>query len=225
MDFFSTLPTGDDILSAGRAKITNALGNNGLLLRKGIGTAANIANQVQTILSFGPASQDANTGNPQREYLWVFVVPDMNSGLVNISGVDIAKYCLEVKFSPPEMKDVVNIKYGPFKRSYPGTITTGNVTATFICPIPDIVSQYFRIWQNLIIDSEGVYYPKINYAKTASVTLYSRTGLVNTQLNLRNVFPIKIGEYNLSYYNKQFVKYTVVMNCDGVEVVDTDMSP
>lgn len=213
MSYFGDLPNIDNVMAAGRGSVYDAIGNKGLVLRKQIGAIARIVNSLSPI---GSQPRTENDFRPQRDNLWDFVLPDIKSGVHTISGIDVMKYCQQVKFKPYKIKDKHVIKYGPFQRSYPGALSVDNISATFICSTPDIVGVYLRSWLNAVVDERGFYSPKINYVRKASVVLYNKSGQINTQFDLNGLFPLSVGNYDLAYSGTSYVKYEVEFSVDTV---------
>lgn len=216
MKFFSDVPSQQDILSTGRQQVVNLVGNKGLVLRKSLGTALRIYEQLSPI---GTKPKTELEFRPQRDYMWDFVPPLLSKSKNKVSNVEVGKLCQELYFEPRKLRGTEDIKYGGEKRSYPGMVTVGNLKAKFICPMPDLVGVYFRDWFDLMVDENGFYHPKNNYSGEGQVSLYNRTGALNFCFNVRGLFPISIGSYNLSMGGKEFLKYEVELNLDGIEEV------
>lgn len=216
MKFFSDVPSQQDILSVGRQKAVDLIGNKGLILRKGIGTIRRIAEQLSPI---GTKPKTELDFRPQRDNMWDFIPPILSRADHRISNVEVGKLCQELYFEPRKLQNTVDIKYGGEKRSYPGMVTQGNLKASFICPMPDIIGVYFRDWFELVVDVDGYYSPKNYYSGDGQVSLYNRTGAINIAFTVRGLFPITIGSYKLSMGGKDYIKYDVELNVDLIEEV------
>jgi hypothetical protein len=216
-NFFGDLPQPSDIMAKGKQTAWDVLGNNGLVVRKGIGTVLRIADSLSPI---GTKSRDENTFNPQRDFIFDFIFSPTSSTTSDAIKEDVvSKYCQEVKFSPFRLASTDSLKYGASKRSYPGFVTFDNLHLTFICPTPDTVGPYLRKWFRTMISADGFYSPKAQFVRSGTLTLYARDGAPSFGFKLSGLFPIKIGEYNLSWNNKEYLKYSVELNVDYIEVL------
>ena len=149
----------------------------------------------------------------QRSYLFELLLPDLKG----ISGLDIGVYCQDVKFGDYGMTDMVAVMYGSKRKGYAGFFQIPPMTATFIKPIPDLVSEYFYQWKGLITDDSGAYYPKTNYALNAYVKLYDRDGSESGTYKLLGVFPKTLPSHNLSYVEESVVKFEIEFNVDDIQ--------
>lgn len=154
----------------------------------------------------------AKTWKLQRQYLWEFLLPD----IAGINGMEISKFCQGVKFGEYNMGEVSRIRYGAFKKGYAGFFELDTVSAEFLKPVPDIVTEYFQSWKRLIIDDKGFYYPKQTYAKTCYVRMYDRDGAVSGNYRLTGMFPKTFPAHELSYTTEELVKFTIEFNVDMV---------
>jgi len=149
----------------------------------------------------------------QRSYMWEFLLPDLGG----VPGTEVSKLCQEVKFGDYSMNDLSVVRYGPFRAGYAGLFEITEVTATFLKPNPDIVTEYFYQWREKIVSKTGSYFPKANYSKEGFIIMYSTTGEEVERYKLRGLFPKNMPAYNLSYSTEEVVKLEFVLNVDMIE--------
>ena len=146
----------------------------------------------------------------QRNYMWELILPN----IAGIDGTEVCKYCQAVRFGDYEMTDVSEKRYGPYLAKYAGLLSIPNVTATFLKPIPDIVSAYFYEWKNLIVNYSGYFNCKSRYGRTAYITLYDVDGQETSKFKLVGVFPRTFPGYDLSYDNEEITRFEIELNVD-----------
>lgn len=149
----------------------------------------------------------------QRSYLWDILLPDISIGL---SGVVISQLAQEVSFgdyniSPNDMKS------GPFELKYAGLMKIDKVDITLLKVMPDIVTPYFNAWKELIVDKQGLYHPKANYAKDIWIRFLDSTGLSIGKYRLIGAFPITFPSYSLNYRDEDVTKIKIGFSVDRVE--------
>jgi hypothetical protein len=155
--------------------------------------------------------------NVQRTNIWDCIPPDINDEKFQLlPGVIVGDYCHSIRIPQFKFDDVVTIRYGAEKRSYPGGLSISNIEISFICPAPNVVDYYFNTWFRLIVSKEGYYFPKCNYAKNMNVILYDRSGIPTEWLVFHGVFPLNLAEHDLTYDDVTFLKYTVSLNVDSI---------
>ena len=213
--FLGYVPNEKDVLAFGKQKGGDILGNTGLRLTKALGDIRRLREYLSPI---GTESRSEWQVNPQREFLWDFILPSGIQSLDNETALLVSSFCLEVTVSPRKLQGVTDITYGGEKRSYPGRTTVPSIRAKYICPFPDVVGDFFRRWSNLVVSERGFYRPKSQYTGDGSIITYGRDKSVNFKYRVRNLFPISIGEVNLSYNNQNFVSYTIEMSVDRIEL-------
>jgi hypothetical protein len=219
MNLFGDIPRPEDIIGTGRQKVVDVIGNKGLVLRKGVGTLRRI---YETFSPIGTKSRTELAWNVQRDFMWDFVLRDIKDSKGQIlKGTEVGKFCQSVRIEPYKLADVVTLNYGAEKRSYPGQLIIDNITATFICGVPNYVGHYFQSWFDLMV-KDGVYYPKKNFVKDADVILYDRKSSKNEHLVLMGLFPISHATYDLSYEGNSYLKYNVTLNVDRIEFKEID---
>jgi len=152
----------------------------------------------------------------QRTYNFDFILPDIYG--IGISGVVVSKYCQACRFGQYDIEEVIELKSGVHKQFFPGAMDFGPVTATFICPVPDLVMLYFIRWKKMIVDDNGFYYPSKNYKKNIYVILYDRTGIPTNFIQLKGAFPVRFPGYNLSYAGEDVVRYDVEFRVDRIRM-------
>jgi hypothetical protein len=148
----------------------------------------------------------------QREFNWDLVLPDLWGFLV--TGIIVSRYCQSVKFGPYNM-DASELVTGPIKQHYAGALNIQTMTATFINPIPDIVSIYFSAWKRRIVDNSGYWRPGSDYKKNVHIMLYDRSGIPSNMITLKGAFPVGFPAYDLSYGGDKEHRFTIEFKFDG----------
>lgn len=151
--------------------------------------------------------------NLQREYLWEFRMP------VNFEGKDgmqVCKYCQSVQFGDYNMSTVSTIRYGAFQAHYAGFLDIAKVVAVFLRPIPDIVTPFFHSWRNRIVDEQGFFGVKSDYARDIYVYFLSNDGSEVGRVTFKNAFPNVYPGYSLGYEQSSVVRLQVEFQVDRV---------
>ena len=151
----------------------------------------------------------------QRNYLWDFVLPSF--GLL-VDGIVVSRFCQSCRFGQYNISDATMMQVGAYKRFFPGVLNIESAFATYITPIPDMVSLYFSKWKSLIVDKEGFYFPSNHYKKNIYVMLYDRSGVPTNFAKLKGAFPIKFPSFNLDYEATKMVQFDVEFKVDSVEM-------
>lgn len=152
----------------------------------------------------------------QRTYNWDFLLPDIFGILV--SGMVVSKYCQSVRVGQYDIAEVSEIQAGPFKKRFAGTLDIDTVAATFVTPVPDLISLYFSKWKSLEVDEKGRYNVANVYKKTAHVILYDRTGIPSNIVRLIGIFPTKFPKFDLSYKTEEAHMFEVTFSIDRIEM-------
>lgn len=150
----------------------------------------------------------------QRSYNWDLIMPDVWTSTV--LGVVVSKYCQNITFGNYNMADISAMKVGVFSKFFAGSLDIKKPVATFIAPVPDVVSNYFHVWKKLIIDDDGYYHKSLNYKKNLYIVLYDRTGIPANMISLVGVFPKTFPEWNLAYTSEDIVKYNIEFSVDKI---------
>jgi hypothetical protein len=149
----------------------------------------------------------------QRSYSWDIVLPDISIGL---SGVIISQLVQEVSFGDYNITQA-DMKSGPYELKYAGLMKIGKVDITLLKTMPDIVTPYFNAWKELIVDAQGLYHPKNEYAKVIYVRFVDSTGLAVGKFKLIGAFPIDFPTYSLNYDDNKIIPIKVGFSVDKVE--------
>lgn len=150
----------------------------------------------------------------QRVYNWDCIMPDVwGSGVL---GIAISKFCQSVSFGNYNIDDIAEMKAAAFKKFFAGVMSVRNPKATFIAPIPDIVSNYFHTWKKLIVDDNGFYHRAGDYKKNIYVVLYDRTGIPANMITLVGAYPKSFPTWDLSYTVEDVVRYDIEFKVDKI---------
>lgn len=152
----------------------------------------------------------------QRSYNWDFFLPDLWGILV--SGLVISKYCQSVSLGQYNVGEVIELKAGVNKKFFPGSMEIDMVNATFVSPVPDLVTWYFSKWKSLIVDKMNRYQPSSVYKKNGYIILYDRSGIPANIIRLIGLWPVKFPAFNLSYEQEDVVKFEISFRVDKVEL-------
>lgn len=150
----------------------------------------------------------------QRAYNWDFVLPSFG---FRIDGIVVSKFCQSCRFGQYNL-DAETLQAGAYKQFYAGVLNIESATATFVTPIPDLVSLYFVNWKEQIVDSEGFYSPSSSYKRNIYIILYDRTGIPSNFIQLHGAFPIKFPVFDLSYRDEKMVEFNVEFKMDSVKM-------
>ncbi|MHA1592008.1 MAG: hypothetical protein ACTSUP_06020 [Candidatus Heimdallarchaeaceae archaeon] len=150
----------------------------------------------------------------QRNYSWDFVLPSF--GLL-VDGIAVSKFCQSCKFGQYSL-DEIAIQDGAYKKFFPGILNIETVSATFVTPIPDLVSLYFMNWKKQIVSTDGFYNPSKFYKKNIHIILYSRSGVPSNFIQLNKVFPTKFPAFDLNYNDEKMVEFNVDFKVDKIKM-------
>lgn len=161
----------------------------------------------------------------QRNYLWDVLLPDISfpmdekpGGILEgFQGFAMSQYVQGVRFGDYDVERTM-MKFGPYRASFPGLLTVGEVTITFLKPMPDFISSYFYSWKNLMVSPDGLYQPKNSYQKNIYVRFLDSTGIAINKYKLIGCFPLKFPAYDLDYDNNNVTKFNVVLSVDKIEI-------
>jgi len=151
----------------------------------------------------------------QREYTWGLSLPSL--GLL-VDGLVVGKYCQSVTLEQYDIAEIDEYKSGATKQFFAGKLDIATVNMTFICPVPDLVQLYFVKWKKQIVSSSGFYNPSNSYKKDIFIILFDRSGIPSNMVQLKNCFPIKFPQYNLTYEGSNVLKYTVDFKVDTIHM-------
>jgi len=154
----------------------------------------------------------------QRSYNFDVIMPSM----FGIDGYAVGKFCQNIKFGQYDIAELSRMRFGAFKTSYAGLLDISSITATFLKPIPDIVSAYFKEWRLKIVDKSGFFGIKSEYARSIYVITSATDGLPSGVYRLTGVFPQRMPVHVLDYGTEDIVRLDVELNVD--RVVDTEGS-
>lgn len=146
----------------------------------------------------------------QRDYLWEIYLPD----ILGIPGLIIGQLCQDITVGEYSMEELVQMRSGAFRTKYAGFFEIPHVTATFLKPIPEMVSTYFHAWRSLIVSDDGLYYPKSNYAREMTISLFDDNSLPVYNLRMVGVFPKVFPSYKMSYKSESVMEHQIEFNVD-----------
>jgi hypothetical protein len=150
----------------------------------------------------------------QRDYLWEVTLPSIGGE----NSTEISKLVQSVRFGDYNVEEVNRLYYGAFRKGYIGYMEIPSVTLSILGSVPEKAVRYFRAWRTLMITSNGLYYPKNNYARTMYATLLDRDGSEVSKYVLQGVFPTTFPAYDLSYEHEGIVKHEVTLNVDTLQI-------
>jgi hypothetical protein len=145
----------------------------------------------------------------QRSYLWELRLPFEN-------GLEVAKYCQNVKFGDYSMTEPSTIRYGAFQAHYAGYLTVEKIQISFLRPIPDIITPYLHNWRAKIVDDAGFFHPKQDYVGDIHVYMFDSDGSETGHVRFHKAFPTEFPGYDLSYNSNDIVKLTTVFQVDRI---------
>ena len=153
----------------------------------------------------------------QRNYLWDVLLPDIGLSVGGLQGLAMTQYVQSVRFGDYDIARTV-MKFGPYRANFPGLLSVGDATITFLKPMPDFISSYFYAWKKLIVNDAGEYQPKADYQKNIYVRFLDSTGIAINRYKLTGCFPLKFPAYDLDYNNNEVTKFSVTLAVDKIEI-------
>ena len=72
-----------------------------------------------------------------------------------------------------------------------------------------------------MVDERGHYFPKLNYAKVMYVFLFDEMGNETKRFKLKDVFPLDVPKYDLSYEGEELVKITASLSVDRISLEES----
>ena len=164
-----------------------------------------------------PSSLVLQYSRLQRNYLWDVLLPDIGLAIGGLQGLAMTQYVQGVRFGDYDIERTV-MKYGPYRANFPGLLSVGDVTITFLKPMPDFISSYFYAWKKLIVNDAGEYQSKNRYQKNIYVRFLDSTGIAINSYKLTGCFPTKFPTYDLDYDNNTVTKFSVTLAVDKIEI-------
>lgn len=150
----------------------------------------------------------------QRTFNWQVFLPHDIAG---ISGFFVSQYCQDVRFRDYSFAEASTMRYGPKRRFYAGMEEIESFTLVFIYPVDTSVAKYFVKWRERVIDKDGYYHPKNDYARDVYIHLYDRSDIQSAQFRLRGCWPKTSPPYGLSYADENVLRLEVVLSVDKIE--------
>ena len=140
----------------------------------------------------------------------------MPSSLGGIDGLELAQFTQEIKFNNYDFSDALTRRSGAYRQAFAGTLNIEDFSVSFVSPSNGMVEDYFTAWRELIVDADGYYYPKNNYAKQTYARLLNTPQEVVSEYKLEGCFPKTLYKYDLSYTGEEFVKHVILFSVDNV---------
>lgn len=181
----------------------------------GIQAGTNYYSQWQFSYRYG---DPINIWRLQRPYMFELMLPDMGTGWFGmVPGFEVGNYCQKLRFDDYKMSETKSLRSGAYRVKYAGNFEIDSMHAVFLKPIPDIVSSYFYLWRNLIMNSrDGTMNPKNYYAKTAYVRLFDRDGMESGIYMLEGVFPKTVPGLDLAMAGDNVMHVDIEFSVDRV---------
>lgn len=151
----------------------------------------------------------------QRQFNWQLFMPHTING---VFGPTVSSFCQDIKFGNYSIQTLEKMQQGAFQRFYAGLQSIEGVSISFITSVDNSVLDYFYGWYNLMVDEEGFYYPKHDYAKQIYVSLYDRSGLESARFTLKGCFPKNKPSIPLSYSSEDVLRLNINLSVDSVEM-------
>jgi hypothetical protein len=150
----------------------------------------------------------------QRAYNWGLLMPTDFGGTF---GYLVSQFCQDVDFGDYRISEVSTRQHGAFQRFYAGLQSIDEVTLQFLIPVDNSVMDYFYAWYEKMIDKNGYYYPKSNYAASIFIMLYDQTKIEASRFELKGCFPKAHPKIHPSYTEEGVMMATVILNVDYIE--------
>ena len=151
----------------------------------------------------------------QRQFHWGLFLPHFING---VAGPLISPFCQDIRFGGYSIQQLEKMQYGALQRFYAGLQNIENIRLSFITSVDNAILDYFQGWYNLMIDEEGFYYPKNNYAKEIYVVMYDRSGVESSRFNLKGTFPTNRPTVSLTYSGEDVLRLDINLSVDDIEV-------
>lgn len=150
-----------------------------------------------------------------RTYTWDCIMPDLWG--FGVLGIAVSKFCQSVKIGNYDISEISEMKTTSLRKFFAGEMTIPSMTATFIAPVPDIVSNYFHTWKKKIVDDDGYYHKASEYKRNIYIVLYDRTGIPANMITAVGAFPKTFPVWDLNYENEGLVKYNIEFKVDSLK--------
>ena len=157
----------------------------------------------------------------QRNYLWDVLLPDISPSIGGVPtgglvGFGLGQLVRKIQFGDYSMDDSRTMRVGPFQANFAGLLKADRVRITFVKTMPDAVALYINAWKNLIVDSDGLFNLKGDYAKTMYVRFLDSTGVAVGRYKLIGCFPVIYPKYDLNYENDDLTTVVIEFAVDKV---------
>lgn len=154
----------------------------------------------------------------QRTYLYEVVLPRIGS----IPPEQIEPLIQECTYGDYEMDDGEVVRFGARQSNFAGFFSIKEVSLTFRETESHIVWQYFNQWRELIVSQTGHFGNKLGdngYAFPIVVNYLSGTGDITKTITLKNAFPKRVEQAQLSYAQSKVLSYEIPFKVDKIDVV------
>ncbi len=122
-----------------------------------------------------------------------------------------------VSYSDYFMEKAAEMKKGAYKAFYVDDLASPTLTFKFLETEEGIVRLYLNAWRNLMINRQGLWNNKNQYAKDIVLTYLTAEGLPIRVVKFRNAFPLIFYRADLSYESNEIQTIEVPFACDMVE--------
>lgn len=149
----------------------------------------------------------------QRKYNFEVLLPMVGWVLGELA----APMIQAVSYSDYFMEKAAEMKKGAYKAFYVDDLASPTLTFKFLETEEGIVRLYLNAWRNLMINRQGLWNNKKQYAKDIVLTYLTAEGLPIRVVKFRNAFPLIFYRADLSYESNDIQTIEVPFACDMVE--------
>lgn len=149
----------------------------------------------------------------QRKYNFEVLLPMVGWVLGELA----APMIQAVSYSDYFMEKAADMKKGAYKAFYVDDLASPTLTFKFLETEEGIVRLYLNAWRNLMINRQGLWNNKSQYAKDIVLTYLTAEGLPIRVVKFRNAFPLIFYRADLSYESNEIQTIEVPFACDMVE--------
>jgi hypothetical protein len=159
-------------------------------------------------------------GEPQRRWLFSVKLPDVGTG-DDQAGI-VSTRCRSIDFKEYGIENLTTMQYGPWQRFFAGVFSIQTYRMRFVISKPDVVTDYFLAWRELVIDRDGYYHGSNNYKLPVDVFIRDMFDDLekeefNRKFTLQQSFPKAYPEWRFDQDSKDASYVDIEFSTSGVK--------
>ena len=151
----------------------------------------------------------------QKNYNFSVILPDIGG----FNGITVGMLAQQVNVGDYTIGQI-DLKIGSLQGWFAGLMSTPQFRIDFLVDSSNMLSNYFAAWKLLIVDANGLYFPKSNYSKSIFVRCLNVDESVSSQLECVGSWPYQYAFYQFSSRENSITKTPIVFKFDKLNFTD-----